>query len=223
MAFPIAWERLHYYTSLSNPALTGSHLRVRLDDLIQRTSRPYGKEEIWFPTAPGDWVHLNDDTFGQIASQTPDYVVLTMFGNTTKTYITTDFLAKEPANLSKGFRVNSIFGVDYRHQADVTTAIPERLEAAIRAAFIKAGYERHLVSLLVDFKEAGASSLDILMYAAFTGDIAPDCFTLTRIMQKTAVNTATTCGWVIPFPQLTVEPRFVPDPVKTEDKQTPTS
>ncbi|WP_051261918.1 hypothetical protein [Desulfovibrio inopinatus] len=218
---PFRVERLHYYTTLINPALSGARLRVRLDDLINRSSRPYSEDERWFPTDPGDWVCLNDDTFGQIASQTSEYVVLTLFGNTPKTYITTDFLAKEPANLSGGFNVRSTFGVDYRHQSEATTAIPERLEASVRAAFTKEGYDHNLVSLTVDFKEAGASSLDIAIYAAFTGDVASACFQLERLIQKTAVNTATTCNWVIPFPQLTVEQRIVTSDTqeKKEDEE----
>jgi hypothetical protein len=57
--------------------------------------------------------------------------------------------------------------------------------------------------LLVEFKEAGNSSLDLLVLADFKGELADIYTRLERAIQRWCVDAATVYNWEIPFPQLT--------------------
>jgi len=56
----------------------------------------------------------------------------------------------------------------------------------------------------VEFKEAGANSLDYLVYLSMQGPAAADYFALTRRVQRALVALCNREGWVIPFSQLTI-------------------
>ena len=59
-------KRLHFYSDLQNPSLTGGLLRLPLREMALLHSRPHGQKERWFPTEEGDWVELSDGTFGRV-------------------------------------------------------------------------------------------------------------------------------------------------------------
>ena len=197
-------EKLNYYTTLRNPALTGGRTRVRLDELISRASRPFDGTEPWFPTDEGDWVILDDGTYGRVMTQTPEVVRLVQYGTMVKSYPATDFLAMRPTNLSGGFTLHVVFGVDYQHQANVTTGIPDTLKAAVEEAVSLRPKGEMCKGVRAEFKEAGSSSLDISLFVSFHGDAASEYYPMTRATQRACVDACTTNGWVIPFPQLTV-------------------
>jgi len=202
----IPWRvlRLNYYTRLENPELSGGGIRVRLKDLVEHVSRPFAPDEPWFPTRKGDWVLLEDGVYGKVAQQNPDMVRLWLYGNSFKTYSTSSYTSLNPKVISTGFLIRSDFGVDYRHQDIATTEMPEAFEAAIRSRLEEAGRIDQLQGLTVDFLEAGASSLNLVVFASFSGDAADSYFTFGRLIQKACVETCTERGWTIPFPQLTV-------------------
>ena len=79
----------------------------------------------------------------------------------------------------------------------------------IRKALHKADYSEGLINLKVEFKEAGASSLDLAILADFSGDVAKDYMTLSRFLQRLAVDACNTHHWVIPFTQITVHGQTV--------------
>jgi hypothetical protein len=197
-------EPINYYTSLVNPALEGGRVRVALGDLVGLTSRPMSRREPWFPTRTHDWVILADATYGQVKLQTPDAVVVRIMGGSEKTYTTLAFLDQHPVNLSRGFAIYFLFGVDYAHQAAVTEEIPTMLKAAIEDGFAKAGLSHVLKSMFVEFSEAGASSLDMAVFAEFDSDAADSYYKLRRLLRRIAVDACTANGWVIPFTQITV-------------------
>lgn len=197
-------ERLGYYSVLSNPALTGGRRRLHLKLMVEQASRPSGPGEPWFPCEEGNIVILADGTYGRVMLQTPEVVQLLLYGTTVKTYPTASFLANIPQNLSQGFAIHLIFGVDYRHQAQATTEIPKVLRKAVGQALSHADREQLLRSLLVEFRAAGDSSLDMDIIATFEGSAAPDLNALRRVMYRTLVEACTTHGWDIPFPQMTV-------------------
>lgn len=58
--------------------------------------------------------------------------------------------------------------------------------------------------LVVDFKEAGANSLDYLILVSMDGAAAAQYFKLGRLLQQACVRACNEQGWTIPFPQLTV-------------------
>ncbi|MEM7699866.1 MAG: hypothetical protein AAF236_15835, partial [Verrucomicrobiota bacterium] len=159
----IPWEveRLSFYTTLRNPELRGGMVRLPVNQLSGLISRPFTKDsEQWFPCGEGDWIDLADEGKGRVIVQTPEYVQLIKLGGSKVTIPTEEFLSKSPENLSHGFRISSTFGVDYRHQAESTEAIPEKMWAHItRELTTLVGDHDNLVSLKVEFASAGASSL----------------------------------------------------------------
>lgn len=197
-------ESLHYYSTLVNPALTGGRIRVQLNDFIDQVSRPIAEDEGWFPSREGDWVLLADGSFGQVERQTPEHVRVQLIGGSRKTYQLSDYLAQVPNNLSSGFTAGTVFGVDYKHQALATREIPEAFREAAAQAVQGAGLGELLTSLTVEFKTAGASSLDIGVWAGFTGEAAPRLRFIERLLQRACVETCTARGWEIPFTQITV-------------------
>ena len=74
----------------------------------------------------------------------------------------------------------------------------------IHEEMLKHVREEELKTLRVDFKEAGASSLDFLIIASFTGNVAGDYFGLSRLLQRFAVESCQRNNWGIPFPQMVV-------------------
>jgi len=80
----------------------------------------------------------------------------------------------------------------------------EILESHINEQIEKEGYKKSLLNLLVEFQQAGASSLDIVVIADFKGDMAPLYQRLSRAIQRWCVDACTLNNWEIPFPQLTI-------------------
>ena len=196
-------NRLNMHTHLHNPALHG-HIRVPIAEILTLSSRPYHKDEPWFPTHVGDTIFLEDDVFGQVIRQTPEIVEVS-FGDSVYTYQTTDFLARRPRNLSRqGFTVYETFGYDYKHQATMGDKIVELYRQGIEQAIKDSPYAEHHTRLEVEFSYAAASSLDLRTIASFSGEAARDYFRIKRLLQKASLNMANEYGWVIPFQQLTL-------------------
>ncbi len=202
----LPWQvlSLNLHTRFHNPALKGGLIRLPLRDLVGLQSRPFHKSEPWFPSQEGDWVLLDDGAFGTVTLQTPETVQLQLLGGSRKTYPTTAFMDQNPTNLSRNFRVNVTFGVDYKHQAASTQDVPEKLKARLQADLGQAGYLPHVNNLTVEFKEAAASSLDMAIMADFSGELAQNYMTLQRLFQRIAVDACNEHGWEIPFAQITV-------------------
>lgn len=203
----IPWKlvSLNLYSHLENPELNSGRIRVPLRYLIDLNSRPYSPDEPWFPCRVTDWVMLSDETFGKVVSQTPDMVQLFLFGNSRKTYLTEEFLRLNPTNLSTGFCVWVTFGIDYSHQSLCTQEIPDRLKEILSEKLSDAvNYGQHLLNLNVEFKEAGASSLDLEIFADFSGQAAQYRNSIHRFLQKSCVEACNEYGWIIPFTQITL-------------------
>ncbi len=209
----IPWKvvSLNIYTHLENPDLKFGRIRLPLRSLVDYHSRPYASNESWFPSREGDWVLLSDDTHGKVVSQNPELVRLVLRGGSLKTYTTGDYIAQSPLNLSTNFRRRVTFGIDYMHQAISTAEIPEKLGAMLKDELEKAGYGKHIMNLRVDFKTAGASSLDMEVIADFSGDVAEFYKRLERTIQRICVDACNRYGWVIPFTQLTLHTAESPD------------
>ncbi|MDF1657417.1 MAG: hypothetical protein P1U58_07385 [Verrucomicrobiales bacterium] len=222
----IPWrvERLSFYSILRNPALRGGELRLPVSQLSGMISRPLSDEgEIWFPSHEGDWVLLPDEGLGRVIAQTPEYVQIVKLGGAKIAIPTADFLGKSPKNLSTGFRISSLFGIDYEHQADCTTTIPETMWAYITKELTTlVGDRDKVVSLKVEFASAGASSLDLAIIADFDGSVAAKYQVYERAIQRFAVECCNEHGWGIPFTQITLHNAFPenesPSPVQAEEK-----
>lgn len=197
-------EALNFYATLVNPLLQGGRLRIPVRALVGSCSRAYHQDEPWFPARAGDFVLLDDNTFGQVLMQTPECVQLLVLG-AVKTYGVAAFLGQNPRDLSlRGFTLAVTFGLDYGHQDRITGELCAQLERDLRAGLEQSDAAPHLVSLALEFKGAGASSLDLVALAAFTGAAAGQYFALQRLLQRLLVDACTARGLVIPFEQVTV-------------------
>lgn len=202
----IPWrvEQLNLLTTFTNPALPGHVLRLPLRRLPDLVSRPGAEQEPWFPCREGDWVLLQDETYGKVVELTPEIARIVRVGGLHKTYPIAAFLALNPANLSWGFRVNGTFGIDYRHQAECTEEIPRRLREHIFRGLVEMIGHEPIRSLKVEFKAAGASSLDYEILGDFDGAVADKLEVLRRALQRFAVEACNEHGWTIPFTQVTL-------------------
>lgn len=203
----IPWmvSSINFYSTLSNPALSGASVRLPLSTLMGMVSRPFDPDEPWFPCKPGDWLMLSDGVFGRVAAQNPENVVMGLLGGASKTYPTPDFLSLAPLNLSGGFRLVEAFGVDYMHQEIVTKKIPEIMTAKVREALEAEGWGIYVVNVSSVFKTANSSSLDFEVICDFSGDGAQYYRGFQRVLNTCFVETATEHGWNIPFNTVTVK------------------
>ena len=196
-------RQINVHSTLENPDL-GIKLRLPIGDLMDKTSRPFHSSESWFPCRKNDWVILSDGTRGCVTSLSHEMVELVQRGGARKTYQAGDFLSLSPLNLSMNFRLKVPFGISYSLQAAATKQVPEQLSAYIEGQIEAEGYKQDLLNLRVEFANAGASSLDLLVIADFTGKMAPLYNRLNRAIQRWCVDAATRYEWEIPFPQITV-------------------
>ena len=202
----IPWlvEDLDYYTVLRNPSLTGGSITLPIRELIGQHSRDLSEDEEWFPCAEGDWVRLSDGHTGQVMIQSPEMVQMRLLGGAIANYTTGNFLDQNAVNLSRNFRVEVNFGVDYSHQAIATTEIPEKLKAYVRDGLVQIMDSEDLIDVHVDFLNAGDSSLDYEVEADVSGRSAHLHEDIERAMARLLVEACNDNGWTIPFPQLTV-------------------
>ena len=200
---PYRVEALRFYSKLKNPALTGGTLRVPIGMLIGQRSRLGGPEEPWFPCQQGDVVVI-EDLIGIVELQTPETVVFVNRKDAPRCIPTPAFLAMNPRNLSRGFLLTVTFGIDYSHQADVLERIPQLFEAAVRERLASDPDGDALVNLKIELSMEGASSLDLLVLANFTGKAAIRHNPLKRAINQALVAACSKHGFGIPFPQVQV-------------------
>ncbi|PIE82749.1 MAG: hypothetical protein CSA09_05525 [Candidatus Contendobacter odensis] len=201
---PYRINTLNIYSILENPLLRGSTVYIPLSYLIDMNSRPPALHEPWFPSRENDFVILDGDIFGKVLTQTPENVSMQVLG-AIKTYATTDYLALNPRNLSQeGFAIPIVFGLDYSHQGEIIETIVPQLHTFLTEQLEQQAFYPHMESLMVDFNEAAASSLNLLIVASFTGAAAADYWAIRRCLQRSAVSACNRYGWGIPFNQLMV-------------------
>ncbi len=199
---PMQVREMNAFAILMNPALKG-FVRVPLNNLTSMVSRPPA-DEPWFPCRQGDFVRFSDGGVAQIEEQTVDTVVVRQVGSL-RNIRTADFYASSPANLSlDGFSVAVTFGIGYSHQAISLTEVPEKMKHAVEAATASADWGEHCNGVIVEFKEAAASSLDYLIVIKMKGDAASAYFGISRAVQRCLVALCNENDWEIPFAQITV-------------------
>ncbi len=196
-------KNINLYSELENPSL-GVKLRLPIEELMGKTSRVFHRKEPWFPCKRNDWVVLSDGAWGVVTSLSHEMVEIVQRGGAHKTYLTSDFLGLSPLNISMNFRLKTPFGISYDLQKKSTTEILETLKAHIQTQIEKEGYGDNLLNLRVEFQQAGASSLDLVIITDFKGEIASLYRRLSRAVQRWCVDACTQNNWEIPFPQLTV-------------------
>jgi len=211
----VPWEvaNLGLQATLVNPYLEGGKLNLPLRELIGKYSRPLVEDEPWFPSQANDWVILSDGTYGRIEQQTMEQVVLRLKGNTLKFYSTLEFLGKTPMNLSKGFRYDIEFGLDYSVQSRICDEIPQLFEKGLWT-HLERHYQKDSPDFTytkVSFDNAGSSALNIKVIVEVEGRCAESYEEIQRDIQCTLVRICNENNLVIPFNQLTVT---LPDNLK---------
>jgi len=196
-------KHINLFTIVENPYL-GITLRLPIEKLLDKVSRPFHKSEPWFPCKRNDWVILADGTRGCVTSLSHEIVELVQRGGARKVYQTSNFLDQSPLNLSANFRLLIPFGISYDLQAISTNRVLDTLDSYIRDKIKQEGYEKSMLNLRVEFSQAGGSSLDLVVIADFKGEMAHLYRRLDRAIQRWCVDACTENRWEIPFPQLTV-------------------
>jgi hypothetical protein len=194
---------INIFSILENPTAEICQ-RIRIDDLVDLKSRPFRKDDPWFPCVRGDWVLLSDGMRGKVIGITQELVELVARGGAHRTYRTAEFLSLSPTNLSRNFRLKETIGISYDLQKESVSSIPGLLQAFIVERIKQSDYANKLLNLRVEFERANTSSLDVVVIADFDGSVADLYNRLRRTLQAWCVTACTEYGWEIPFTQLTL-------------------
>jgi small-conductance mechanosensitive channel len=203
-------RQINIFSLLDNPTADLCQ-RIRIDDLVDLKSRPVKRDDPWFPCIKGDWVMLSDGMRGKVAGISQELVELIERGGAHRTYLTANFLALSPNNLSRNFRLKETIGISYKLQRESVAGIPDTLKGHIEKRIADEGYADKLHNLRVEFEKANTSSLDIVVIADFDGELADLYGRLRRAMQRWCVEACNEHGWEIPFTQLTLHQAKITD------------
>ncbi len=202
---PFYVKEIGLYTTLINDQLEGGMIRMPVGELIDHHSRPVVDSESWFPTQKGDWIFLDDGTYGRVERQTMEQVTLYNYASL-KYYPTSDFLSQKPRNLSQGYRLVITFGLDYGTQSRVCNELPKMFEEGLKN-YLTYYYNKEpsvITSLHVNFESAGASSLNLIILVKVDGLYGEDYYPLKWDVNKYLVQICNDNDLVIPFTQMTV-------------------
>jgi len=199
-------ESIGLQAILVNDRLEGDFIQLPVGQLVGQHSRPVIDNEPWFPTQCGDWVFLDDGTYGKVEHQTMEQVVLRLKGETLKYYSTPEFLAKTPMNISQGFRYDIDFGLDYSLQSRICDEIPKLFEDGLRKHLQNHFQEGSpdFTHVEISFNDAGTSSLNLKIILHADGRCAEQHEEMQREVQTTLVRICNENQLTIPFTQLTV-------------------
>jgi len=197
-------DSISFYSTISNPLLVGGSLRLPIDDLEGLRSRAFDESEPWFPTQPGDIVLLPDGRPAAVDFQSVDAIRLRAPGDNLVIQPAADFLSQSLEKLSGGYRVDITFGLDYADQSEITTSMRTAMERGVEMRWSDSRWAESTLSVSVEFKEAGASSLDYYVRVDLDGSQAIDLQAQKRALSRFCVDVCNEHGWVIPFTQLTV-------------------
>lgn len=195
---------INVFSKLINPELKGV-LRLPLEDMMNLTSRKIGNEK-WFPSSIGDWVLDDDNRLYEVICQGPDAVELQSAQGSNKLVSTSDYYCSGFVNLtkSKDIRITSTFGVDYSLQSICLDEVPQKMQTAVQEYLEKANIGTKNINARVEFKEAGASSLDYLIIVNISSDASDQYYRVGRYIQQACVEVCNKENWTIPFPQMTI-------------------
>ncbi|MDB3936222.1 hypothetical protein N9383_05835, partial [Granulosicoccus sp.] len=205
----LPWQvmSLNILSVLRNPALEGI-IRLPLDVMATKVSRPVLRDEIWFPSNRGDFIIMPDQMFGEVNIQTPEMVEISVKGGRSMTFPTAEYFCMSVQNLSRHdtFGIPVTFGLDYSLLTLSHTTIPESLKVGVVSRLNAAGFQtgKDIIDVLSELESAGASSLDFLVYVTIDSSRAADFYALRRIIHQACVAVADERQWTIPFPQLTL-------------------
>ena len=202
---PFQVLHINMHTRLANPELSGA-LRLPLYQLHEMNSRPLRGDDTWFPSRTGDWILDDDGQPLEVLEQTIETVKLRDVASMTQLIPTADYFAARYRNLSTldGFRVATIFGVDYALQTTPHQEISALFKSGLEKYIQDKPYVDDVIEVNADFHSAGDSSLNYLVFLELKPSGASHYNRIRRHLQQACVTVCNEQGWSIPFPQLTV-------------------
>ena len=148
---------------------------------------------------------MADGTYGKVVEQTPETVVVETLRGSWTSYPVADFLHGHPRNLSRNvFSVHQVLPVDYRLHHRVNREAVAAVKAHLEEELRKEPYGEHLIQVIVELKELGSSSLDVITIAKFGGEAGSEYHEIGWKLQQVALEASNRNGWEIPFNQLVV-------------------
>ncbi len=191
-------KRLGMNTLLENEFLEDGAIKVDITKLVGLSSRKIHKDDPLFPTKKGEWVILSDGVYGRVAVQSHEQVIIEINGVSPKFYSTSNFISLMPQNISRGFMLEAVLSLDYKHQKEISLIV-DVLKKELKDLELEG-----LKNLSIYFARAGAHSLDINVIAVFDGSGACKYRELSGLLQQNIVATCTEQNYEIAFEQLSV-------------------
>ncbi|MFN8369906.1 MAG: hypothetical protein U0T83_04675 [Bacteriovoracaceae bacterium] len=193
-------QSLGLHCVLKNPNLEGGEIKVAAKNLIHLTTRKTIASESWFPTQKGDWIFYNNQLCTTVL-QTPELVILENSAGSRTIINTAEFFNAKITNLSNGFQVAAVFGLDYAIQANATTSTLEAIKFRVLKIYQQ---DQFIKKIIVEFHSSGESSLNYYVAIQYSGEKANEYSKLERELQKNLLEIATELKINIPFPNITV-------------------
>jgi len=191
---------------LNNPDLTAGEMRITLDTLKGLNSRPIDEKEPWFPTREGDYILMNDGTYGQVVFQSPEIVSIRTYSTAIRSFSTERFIDLNPTNISQeGFGIFITISISYEHQNQITSNIRLVLENSLRKMLANERFTESFQELKVEFKEATPHSLDLQILSTFDGSAANDYNHIKRVIRRNALDICNENGWILPYTKMQID------------------
>jgi hypothetical protein len=195
-------KTIGFQTIFENEFLDSKQIRIQIAEIVRMHSRKILPNEQWFPSRTGDWVLLNDGIYGQVVSQTLEQVVLELVGTSRKYYRTKDYLALYPTNMSHGFVIEQVWSTDYKDQRELFSKIIPKLEIGLKKKLEQSQWQP--TDLQIQFAEAAANSLNLLVSVKYQGTFACDRQRIIREINSYLLQLSSEENWTIPFNQIVV-------------------
>ena len=194
---PYILKQLGLYATIDNDVLSNAKTRLPLSQLDTLTSRALTDNESLFPTKVGDFIFI-DNKYGSISFQSPEIVEINTLSTAVLTYQTKSFLSAKPINLSKnGFLVSINIGLDLKHQAEITSSVKLMLEKSLKRSINIHPFSNYLEKIWVDFNQAKIDSLELKIFAKFSGEAASEYYGIKRLLNTICIDTCNNNGWVL--------------------------
>lgn len=195
-------KNISFITTFENIYLDTPLLKLEIAEIMKMHSRKALVNEPWFPSKTGDWVLLADGTFGEVKAQTAENVVIEIGLTQKKYYTVVQYLSLTPTNLSYGFTLDFIWGLDYADQSIVLNSILPSVNTKMKKLLQNYAYSPSAFS--IDFHSAGESTLNLNIFAQFNGSFASKRLQILKDLQMMLLQYCTEEKINIPFKQLVV-------------------
>jgi len=202
---PYLVKSLGFYAILENSLLSGGLKRIPVQEFFNKQSRKISGNEVLFPTKKEDWIKLDDGSIGQVQEQTPEVVSVFKVGGGIKAYNTQDFFGMGLENITAGFCIVEILGLDYSIQTDVLSKVVPIFSQKMKEYLYQESYIRDFVrNFSCEFHSAGGSSLNVAVFLECSGELCRYYYKIKRDIQRNFVRIANEENLTIPFEQMTI-------------------